>query len=188
MAGEARIALLLVLVIGGCAGLPRAIDARRTTIDETYSIEPRVAWTAVGSGHDMMWTIDGPLLERIRFITAEAGKPIMPGGGGDAKSLPIYQSGMNPIEIREALESALGIAGLDRITTTEFAPAPFGGLPGYRWEYAAVNADGLEVKGLVLAAEHGGKLQIISYSGARIYYFDHHKETVERLLGSIVVR
>ena len=181
------IGLLFVLVLSGCAGMPRAVETGRATIDGAYSIEPQVAWTAVGSGEDELWTIDGPLLENVRFVTAVPGKPILPVFGAANKPMPVYRAGMNPIEIREALENALIVLGLEQITTTEFRPAPFGTLAGYRWEYTAVNKDGLEKKGLVLTTEKAGRLQMILYSGTRIYYFDRHKDEVERLMQSIVV-
>jgi hypothetical protein len=45
--------------------------------------------------------------------------------------------------------------------------------------------DGLQVKGMVLAAQRGGRLDLIMFTAPAEYYFDRYSPTVEQVFSSV---
>jgi hypothetical protein len=115
--------LAVALVFAGCtAVVPYEVAPTRTTIDNAYTIEPQVAWSAMRVGDDEIWTIDGWRLEFLRFVVAESGEPLFDvGDAGLKRRIPVYRSWMTPIEIREAIEKSFAALSYQQVQTIDFS-------------------------------------------------------------------
>jgi len=89
--------------------------------------------------------------------------------------------------IMELVVDTWSLFGASKIQATGLRPAKFGSVDGFRFDLALVWADGVEARATVAGAVVKKRLQVIVYSGTRLYYFEKHRPTVDRLLDSIRV-
>lgn len=203
--------LLLVLVVSGCAYYT-LVNPARQPIGELYSVKTEIPWSKSVDRHIEVWTVDGPLLEALRFVN----------GIGDGESLlkaekketkvPRFRAHMTPSDVLEffvasikaisggveAEAIAMGVVTPAAIRTaslnagtveaTDLRPAKFGSLSGFRFDFRFLSSEGLEREGMVLGTIHKEKLYLIVYTGARQYYYSTYKEEVERIFHSIEIR
>lgn len=196
--------------ISGCAHYS-LVPPERRPIGELYSVETRVSWSRAEEGGIEVWTIDGPILQSLRFVTLKEGDALIPSAKKDTK-LPRFRSHMTPSEVLEfftaSLKSVSG--GIDThqlskgmvdatgiraasinassIEARNLRPASFGSLPGFRFDFQFLSKEGLEREGLAFGAIHDGKLLLIVYTGTREYYFEKYKGEVESILASVQIR
>ncbi len=185
-----RFALLLVLSLAACSGYD-LVEPERRSIGGIYTVDPQIRWNRSTRGHTEIWTIDGPLLQQLRFVKGlEDGDRLFPSPGlfGDRRRerrKPSFHADMTPIEIAEFFESSLSQAGAVNFRISDLRPARFGRLSGFRFSYDYSLADGLERQGLATGALHDGSLLMLIYAAPRMYYFARDKPHVERLIRSI---
>lgn len=178
----------LALLMAGCV-TPTLIEAKRTSIGGTYTVEPQVRWTSFPAG-DMteLWTVDGAGLEAIRFVKGAGDGAIVLQGmiaGVPAEKRPKFRVSMSPSEIMELVVDSYSLIGAQKIETTGLRPVKFGAADGFRFEMTFVWKNGLEAQALVAGAVVKNRLYLIVYSGTRVHYFPKHKDDVERILSSI---
>lgn len=202
--------LVFCVFISGCAYYS-LVPPERISIGELYSVEPRISWNRAVERGIETWTIDGPLMQCLRFVTLKEGEALIPSADKNAK-LPRFKSYMTPSEILEFFTASLkslsggidthrlskgivdptGIrsANLDAssVEAGNLRPASFGSLSGFRFDFQFLSKDGLEREGLAFGAVNDGKLLLIVYTGTREYYFDRYKEEVESIIASLQVR
>jgi len=202
-------AMVLCVFITGCAHYS-LVPPERRSIGELYSVETRTSWNRAEEGGIEAWTVDGPLLQCLRFVTLKEGDALFPSAKEDAK-LPRFRSHMTASEVLEfftaslmsigggidthqiskGMVNPLGIRGANldasSVETDNLRPAPFGSLPGFRFDFRFSSKAGLERAGLAAGAIKDGKLLLIVYTGAREYYFDKCKGEVESILESVKI-
>ena len=101
-----KILLLIVcLFIGGCTHYT-AVPAERRPIGALYSVKSNVAWSQADEGGIQLWTIDGPLLEALRFVTLNDGDTLFLSTDKDAK-LPRFRAHMTPKTIQGLMPRSL---------------------------------------------------------------------------------
>ena len=149
------IAFLFCVFVGGCAHYS-LVPPERRSVGEFYSVETRVSWSRAEEGGIEVWTVDGPILQCLRFLTLKDGEALIPSTKKDAK-LPRFRSYMTPSEIMEFFAASLKevAGGIDTyqlskgmvdplgirvanmtassIEAVNLRPVPFGGLPGSNW-------------------------------------------------------
>ena len=205
---RAMILLLMVLLfIGGCTHYT-AVPAERRAIGDLYSVKTNVAWSQADEGGIQVWTIDGPLLEALRFVTLNDGDTLFLSSDKEAR-LPRFRAHMTPNEVVEFFVASLksvsggvdthqlakgmvhpagiraGSINAATIDVNKLRPADFGRLPGFRFDFSFLSKEGLERQGIALGSIHEGKLLLMVYSGTREYYFDKHKQDVEAIFSSV---
>jgi hypothetical protein len=206
-----RIILLLIVffLIGGCAHYT-AVRAERRAIGDFYSVKTNVEWSQADEGGMKVWTIDGPFLEALRFVTLKDGDTLFQSTDKDAK-LPRFRALMTPNEVVEffvaSLKSVRGgvdthqlakgmvqpagiIAGsinAASIDVKNLRPADFGRLPGFRFDFFFLSKEGLERQGAALGCIHDGKLLLMVYTGTREHYFKMHQGEVETIFSSVEI-
>ena len=204
-----RIILLLIVLffIGGCTHYT-AIPAERKTIGALYSVKSNVTWSQADEGGIQVWTIDGPLLEALRFVTLNDGDTLFLSTDKDAK-LPRFRAHMTPNEVVEFFVASLkslsggvdthqlakglvapahiraGSINASSIDVKNLRPADFGTVPGFRFDFSFLSKEGLERQGVALGSIHAGKLLLMVYTGTREHYFKMHQEEVERIFSSV---
>jgi hypothetical protein len=201
------LALVLLWLIGGCTHYT-AVSAERRAIGAHYSVKSNVAWSQADEGGIQVWTIDGPLLEALRFVTLEDGDSLFRSTDKDAK-LPRFRAHMTPNEVVEFFVASLksvsggvdthqlakgmvnpagiraGSVNAASVEVKNLKPADFGRMPGFRFDFSFLSKEGLERRGLAQGAIHDNKLLLMVYTGTKEYYFEKHRQDVEAILSSV---
>jgi hypothetical protein len=200
-----------VLSITACAHYT-LVQPQRRTVGDLYTVEPQRAWNRSLEGKVEVWTVDGPLLEAVRFISGlEDGQTLIDVGGKDPK-MPRFRAHMTATEVLEFfVGSVRSIAGdtdtamiargwvpsagvraaninASTLEVTNLRPARFGELSGFRFNIDFLSREGLERAGMVIGTIHEEKLYLIVYTAAREYYFPRYKADVEQMFASIRVK
>jgi hypothetical protein len=177
----------LAVVTPGCATISvySKIEPRAHTIGGAYTVEPRLAWSAVPGRRQDTWTIDGFRLESLRFFKGVAEGESLTGDGAPEARRPRFRTAMTPSELTEFVaESLYG----SRYPPRRVRPAPFGGAPGFRFEVSYITRDGVEREGLVAGAVLQNQLHVIAYDGTALHHFARYREEVEAILATIRLR
>lgn len=175
--------LLLALAVAGCARYA-LVEPRTRTVADLYTVEPQIPWSATTDDEGEVWTVDGPSLQAVRFLSGLAdGKPLVRARGDEKR--PVFRKDMTPSEISELLTDSLAAIGAQKIRVVNLRPAPFGGMPGFRFDLDYSTRDGLDKKGTVAGAVVKDRLYLILYTGLAEHYYDKHREAVERLIESV---
>lgn len=174
----------VAVLLAACTQYTLVPAQPRVTVADTYSVEPQVAWSKATEGKHELWTVDGPLLDQVRFIKAlEDGDTLTPPEG--EKKLPPFDHKMTALEIKDFVVTSIAAADNLHLTSEDLRPFKFGTADGFRFEFTTTRKDGLDMAGFVVGAVIKERLHLIIYYGTRLYYFDKHKDEVERLVQSI---
>ena len=187
-----KTARLMVLVaafcLSGCAAYT-AIDGNKPVdVGNKVVVTPQIAWAKAANPGvaGTLWTADGVALDNMMFFTGiEPGKPLVSVMGVDKKEVQKYRAGMVPDDVMELLASNIEKLGYRQITTSNLRPAPFGQAEGFRFDLNATTTDGLKVKGVSIAAQRAGKLDLLLFLAPDEYYFGHYSDKIESLFASI---
>jgi hypothetical protein len=205
-----RLIILLLTVLAFISGCTHytAVPPERRTIGGLYSVNSNVSWSEADEGGMRLWTIDGPLLEALRFVTLNDGDTLFQSSDKEAK-LPRFRAHMTPNEVVEFFVASLksvsggvdthqlskgmvqpaqiraGSINAASIDVKNLRPANFGKVPGFRFDFSFLSKEGLERQGIAFGSIHEGKLLLMVYSGAKEYYFDRHKQDVETIFSSV---
>lgn len=183
----AALALLLALFLSlaGCARIA-AVDARRAAIGGGLSVEGLPGWNRLPAGTlgaDTVWTRDGPALDRLLFVGGRRdGEPLF------ARSRPrlslLFRAGMTPTEVMELWSTELALADQRLVTVGGLLPTVFAGTPGFRFQYAYADRDGLLFDGYAAGAVAEGRLYLIAFTGTRAHQFRAYWPEVAALINS----
>ena len=180
---------ILLLFLQGCASY-QAIDANKTIdVGDGVKVSPQIAWVRASgpSISGTIWTVDGVGLNDLRFLTGiRKGDPLIDIVGVSRRDMTLYDPTMLPDEVAELTASTLTKLGWSQVKTDSLAPAQFGKMKGFRFNLTA-SAEALEIKGLGLAAQRGGKLDLILYTAPAEYFFDKYASTVYRIFETVEV-
>ena len=182
--------LAICAVLAGCAGFQAIEPNQQVSVGGDITLVSQVAWSQATQQTNFgpVWTIDGIGLNELRFYTGIAPtRPIMYVDGVAFRDLPKYDGTMLPNDVVDLFVSTMDKFGHQQIRTEALRPAPFGPLTGFRFDYSYATRDGLLMKGMVLAAQRSGKLDLIMFSAPSEYYFDRYAPTVEQIFASIRV-
>lgn len=178
----------LCALLSACVGFKAVQGDQPVAIGNGVTVVPQVAWAQATNQTSLgpLWTIDGLGLNELRFFTAIApGRPIMTIPGVEVRDLGKYEGTMLANDVMDLFASTMDKAGHQQIRTAALRPAPFGSVTGFRFDVSYVTRDGLQMKGMVLAAQRGGRLDYILFTAPAEYYFDHYAATVEQIFTSV---
>ena len=178
----------LCLALCGCVSFKAVEGGMSVNVGNDISVDPQVAWAnPSGAGISAtVWTIDGFGLNELRFLTGiKPGDPLVQVSGVARAEIGVYATSMLPNDVMDLLTSTLGRAGFQQIRAERLRPAPFGAVTGFRFELDYLNKNGLQLKGMVLAAQRGSRLDLIMFTAPAEYYFDRYAPTVEQIFASV---
>jgi predicted small secreted protein len=183
------LALALVCVTAASCVNYTLVGAGKRTDVGGYSVEPQIAWNKADNLGVQLWTVDGPLLQALRFSPAikDGGALFKLPAGQPGPELPVYRKNLQLSEIVEFIVDSMSSVGAGRVETHNVRPASFGTADGVRFEFSYLSAQGLESEGIAAAAVIEERLYVIIYTGAKAHYFPKHKDEVERIIGSITI-
>lgn len=179
---------VMAVMLSACGGAALVEAGKRVSIGDHYSVESRIAWSRLVRGDTEIWTVDGELLQQLRFIKGiEDGDKLFPARAGRRRDRlkPPFRGDMTPPEIRELFETSLSQAGAIDVRVSRLRPTAFGALGGFRFEFAFSFSDGLPRRGLVAAVVKDKELHMIIYFAPAMYYFGRDRPRVEAIIESI---
>jgi hypothetical protein len=181
-------ALLAFGLLSGCAGVDLVAAGKPADLGDGVSVTPTTAWARVHAGSVALLTIDGIGLGEVHYYTGiKPGSPIVEVHGVAKTEMNTYAANMLPNDVMELLVANLAKAGAQGIQATGLHPSKFGSADGFRFDLVFVSRDGLNMRGFVLAAQRGGKLDVLLYSAPDEYYFSHRQPDVEQLFATLQV-
>ena len=186
MTGRRRAGLALAVLATLLAGCARysLVEPKPRTIADRYTVDPQISWSALTDGKWELWTVDGFGLESIQFLAGlNDGEPLFR-AADDQKRLK-FRKDMSPSELVELLVDGLTSIGAQKITVTNLRPHRFGSADGFRCELAFVTRNGLEKRAMAAGGTIDGRLYLVLYSGARLHYYETHRDDAERIIQSI---
>jgi hypothetical protein len=176
---------LLIFVLASCATSYTLVNPGRLDIGAFYTVEPDNSWSRIVRGKMELWTVDGPSLEALRFISGlEDGDRLLPVLSRDIK-MPHFKAHMTPSEVLEFCVGSLESMGAARVAANHLRPENFGKHPGFRFDVRFFSEEGLERQGLIVGTIHEEKLYLIIFTAPRVHYYPQYKEQVERIVASI---
>ena len=177
------IVLLCLTFVTACTQYT-LVDNKRQNIGGAYSVNPGIQWSKRVDGKVELWTIDGPVLQAIRFYQGLEDGDSLWDAQAEEKA-PKFRSDMRANAIMELVVDSLSRLGAGQVDAENLRPMHFGSWPGFRFDLNYLTKDGLAKSGLVAGAVVEGKLYLILYDGTRSYYFPKYIGNVESILTSI---
>jgi len=182
-------AAMLCVALSACATYTAVDPNKPVTIGDGVTVDAQVAWATTSSYQTgTVWTIDGLRLNSLRFLTGiTPGNPMMTIPGLARKDMIPYSESMLPNDVMDLVTGTLAKGGFQQVRGDNLKPAPFGSVPGFRFDVSLTTEDGLLMKGTSLIAQRGGKLDVILFLAPAEYYYDRSLPTVERIFASVRV-
>jgi len=156
---------------------PRPWNRRRNVLfDDVRSVE--------------VWTLNGPLLDGITFISGLPSGHFMVRQSHRAdQQVAKFRADMPPPEIAAMLESLYRVrGGAVDFHTLSIQPREFLGANGFQFDYEHLDDDELWRKGRAVGAVINGKLYLIMFDAARSHYYDAALPDFEAIVASARLR
>jgi hypothetical protein len=119
------------------------------------------------------WTLNGPLLDGISFVTGlRGGRTLVRQSRRDDRQVPKFRSNMTAPEVASMLESLFRVrGGTVDFRTLGLAPRTFLGQPGYQFDFEHLDSDEVWRRGRAVGASVNGRLYLILYDAVRSHYY-----------------
>jgi hypothetical protein len=119
------------------------------------------------------WTLNGPLLDSISFITGlPNNRQVIRQSRTEDRQVPRFRSDMSAPEITALLESFYRVrAGTVDFRTLSLQPRQFLGANGFQFDFEHLDSDELWRKGRAVGAVIDGRLYLILLDAARSHYY-----------------
>jgi hypothetical protein len=133
------------------------------------------------------WTLNGPLLDGISFVSGmKSGRYLIRQRKSADQQVPKFRDDMTPPEIAAMLESLYRVrGGAVDFRTLSLKPRPFlGAANGFQLDYEHLDNDELWRKGRVVGAVIDGRLYLILLDAARSHYYDVTLPDFEAIVAS----
>lgn len=136
------------------------------------------------------WTLNGPLLDGVTFITGlKSGRYMIRQRRTADQQVPMFRADMTPPEIAAMLESLYRVrGGAVDFHTLSIQPRPFLGTNGFQFDYEHLDGDELWRKGRAVGAVVNGQLYLVMFDAARSHYYDAALPDYEAIVASAQLR
>ena len=136
------------------------------------------------------WTLNGPLLDGITFITGlKSGHFMVRQRRTTDQQVPKFRADMTPPEIAAMLESLYRVrGGAVDFRTIAIQPRPFLGTNGFQFDYEHLDSDELWRKGRAVGGVIDGQLYLVLFDAARSHYYEAALPDFEAIVASAQLR
>ena len=119
------------------------------------------------------WTLNGPYLDGITFVTGlKSGRYLIRQSKRAEQQVPKFRSDMTPPEIAAMLESLYRVkGGAVDFRTLSLQPRRFVGYNGFQFDYEHLDSDELWRRGRAVGAVINGELYLVLFDAARSHYY-----------------
>jgi len=184
------VVVLALAVLAGCATVNK-VESGAQTVGERLTFELEGAWNHVaapGMGPAQTWTMEGlPVDQLLIYSGLKDGEALHRANAGAGKTFN-FKATMQPDEIVTLFEGMLTRDG-SQFRLTKLEPSTFGGLKGFRFEYALTRkSDNVVLSGIGYGAISKGELFALMYLAPRLTFFSRHRERVEQMARSARVK
>jgi len=180
----------MAFALAGCATPAYTnIEPEQTVaVADGISVVPQIQWGKANMTglNGTLWTVDGAGLDALLFFVGTPGHPLIESEASKGDT-HLYQPNMLPDDVMELLAANFEKIGFHQVRTSNLRPAPFGGTTGFRFAISYTTTIGLEMKGMALACQRNGRLDLIVFLAPAEYYFGHYQPTLEKLFASVQV-
>ena len=187
---RALLVVFAIAALAGCATVNK-VESGNQNIGERMSLHLEGAWnhvSAPGMGPAQIWTMEGlPVDQLLIYSGLKDGEAVHAGTSSSQKSFN-FRAAMQPDEIVALFEGMLTRDG-SQFTLLKLEPAAFGGGRGFRFEYALTRkADNVVLSGIGYSTVSKGELFALVYLAPRLTFFSRHKDRVEQIARSALVK
>jgi hypothetical protein len=132
------------------------------------------------------WTLNGPLLDGISFVSGmKSGHYLIRQRRTADQQVPKFRGDMTPPEIAAMLESLYRVrGGAVDFRTLSLQPRAFLGANGFQLDYEHLDSDELWRKGRAVGAVINGRLYLILLDAARSHYYNATLPDFEAIVAS----
>lgn len=178
------ISVVVIAVSMSACSFYSLLEPTRVKVAGFYTVDPQIQWSRGKAQHIEIWTVDGPLLESIRFFDArkDGDTLFVPGPN---QNPPKFEKDMKATEVQEFVVDTMAAAGASSVEASNLRPWEFGVLSGFRFELKYLNPDGLEHSAFAVGAISDEQLYLILYSGTSRYYYPKYRGFAESIVASI---
>lgn len=151
-------------------------------------IDSRMEWTRLTGNRFQLWTMDGPLLNRLYLVPTVREKEFIFLGQRQTKRRPdgaFYKRGLREDELRDLILDGLRAVGAVNLEARDLRPARFGTRDGLRFEFSMANEEGLKYEGMVAAFEHDKGLALAIFMAPTEFYYPRDAEKVSTMLDTL---
>ena len=136
------------------------------------------------------WTLDGPLLDGISFVSGlNSGHYLIRQRKTADQQVPKFRAEMTPPEIAAMLESLYRVrGGAVDFRTLSLKPRPFLGTNGFQLDYEHLDDDELWRRGRVVGTIINTRLYLIMIDAAKSHYFGSTLPDFEAIVASARLR
>lgn len=174
------------LLLSACVMGYKPVGPDTQVIGNLYSVEPQITWSSIEQDKRQVWTVDGPALEQVLFVTGlEEGETLVSLPIGDDRELPRFRAAMAPSEVVEFIIDTVSTTRGTQAQARSLEPFEFGSARGFRCDFDFLTRDGLEMDGLAAGAVVNDRLYLIVYTGTRQHYFPRYRPAVEKIIESV---
>lgn len=182
----AALATMLLLLATAC-GPFSLVETEPRLIGDRYTVQPGQLWTHLRRTEPETWTLNGPMLDRLLLVADLAENATLFQSDGDRATMPTWRSSMTESEAMEFVEDSFAQLGMGQVRVGNLRPADFGDRPGFAFDMAYVDGEGLNKRGAAVAAVIDGKLNMMLFTAAATHYFAAGYPDVEQMARSIQV-
>ena len=132
------------------------------------------------------WTLNGPYLDGITFVTGlKSGRYLIRQSKRAEQQVPKFRSDMTPPEIAAMLESLYRVkGGAVDFRTLSLQPRRFVGYNGFQFDYEHLDSDELWRRGRAVGAVINGELYLVLFDAARSHYYGAALPDFESIVAS----
>jgi len=136
------------------------------------------------------WTLDGPLLDGISFVSGlESGHYLIRQRKTADQQVPKFRAEMTPPEIAAMLESLYRVrGGAVDFRTISLQPRAFLGTNGFQLDYEHLDDDELWRRGRAVGTVINNRLYLILLDAAKLHYYDATLPDFESIVASARLR
>src|SRR5574340_1235233 len=166
--------VLCVLALAGCVAMAK-VETGDHAIGERLAVKLDGAWNyleAPGLGPARTWTMEGlPVDQLLLYSGLKDGELVHASSGGGKQKDFAFRANMQPDEIVAMFEGMFTRDG-SSFKLVKLEPSNFGGLRGFRFEYALLRkVDNVMLSGVGWSVVSKGELFAIIYMAPRLGFF-----------------
>lgn len=178
----------VLVLLAACAGSGGRLQQAGDAAVFDLGLETSLDWARIRAARMEQWTIDGTPLNQLIIISKVRDKEHVFLNVRETRSRPDgpwFRAGMRPDEVRDLILDGLRGSGWANVSAGNLRPAPFGSVPGLRFEIDLDNPSGLVYKGMAAAAERDGRLTLLIFLAPAEHYYDRDAAAVSKMFDSL---